>query len=86
MSNPHNGFHMLPFYDYGFKQAARSTRELMTLRDDHNVKFELPVTSQRNGLDYVNVSFVKPETHIPSSFNMVHINDTLAAHERSMHV
>ena len=62
-----------------------SARDRITLRDDNNAKYELPITNQRNGLDCVNVSFIKPETHIPSSFNMVQINDALAAHERLLH-
>ena len=70
---------------YGFKQAIQSARDQITLNNNENIKFELPITNQRNSLDYVNGSFIKPETHVPSSFNIAQTNDVLAAHDRFFH-
>ena len=65
---------------------THSSRDQITLRDDKNIKFELSITNKRNIIDYVNLSFFKPEMHIPSSFNMVQINDTFDSHDRFIHV
>ena len=59
-SNPHNGFPALPSCGHGFKKAMHSTRESIALKDDKNIKFELTITSQHNGLDCVDFYFVKP--------------------------
>ena len=46
-SNPHNGFPLLPLYDYGFKQVIHSTRDRLTLRHDKTVFFYFRLKSKR---------------------------------------
>ena len=81
-SNPHDCLPLLSFYDYDFKQSIHSARDKVILKDENGHKHDLPITNQRNGLHHINVSFIHPDTIITTSFNMVKINDILAAHER----
>ena len=67
-------------YDYSFKQAIHSAKKLI-INEDNICKHNLPITNQRNCLYFINASFINHDTTIPTSFNMIKINDVLAAHE-----
>ena len=84
-SKTYNSFPFLPFCDYGFKKFSHSARDKTILKFNNERKYDLPITYQRNGLDNINVSFIKLDTTIPTSFRMVHMNDNLATHGILLH-
>ena len=50
-SDLHNGFPLLPFYDYGFNKSTHSARDRIMLKDSTGSKYDILVSHQNNGLD-----------------------------------
>ena len=81
-SNPHSGFPLTPFKDFGFIKAIHITRDKVILKSPQGTLFYILATSQRNRLDYITLDTLHPCSPIPCSFTMVHLNNTLEAHEK----
>ena len=57
----------------------------MILKYDNGCKYNLPISNQRNDLDIINASFINTDTTIPTSFNMIKINDALNTYDYLLH-
>ena len=49
-SNPHYGFPLTPFYEYGFKKAMHSAREKVVLKDENGRKYDLRIANKKKRL------------------------------------
>ena len=81
-SNPHNGFRLTPFKDFGLKKAIHVVRDNIIAQNHEGQRCRFPISSQCKSLDHVQVSIIKPSTSTPNSFKMIQINHSLEENEK----
>ena len=79
--DPRNGFKLLHFYYYGFKQATYSARNKIMLKENTRSRHNIPVSHKKNGVGFITMYFTQPNTPIQRSNNVFQVNNVLESRE-----